>query len=264
MININFLKYFHDVAELKSVSKAAKLNFVTQAAISQGIAKLESELGIQLMLHKRNMISITKHGEFIFQNSKSIFMAIKNFEMTIQSFKPEDSQKIRIGTSQSLATIFLPKVLKKFKQKYPLVTIELKLGKTTEIKKMILEEKIDFGIVVQSLDLSEDLEMTILFDGNFRLFKSQITNQVYVTESRPEVEFFKNQSKISRSFYKYQQIESWSVIYQLCKSGLGMGLLPDFMLDDPMQYDPIYPYKIVAFSRFTAPSGIISDFFQCL
>lgn len=262
-MNINFLKYFHDVVELKSVSKASKLNFVSQAAISQGISKLESSLEVELMHHKKNAISITQHGEFIFQHSKPIFQSIQNFKMMIESYKPNDHQKIRIGTSQSLATIFFPKVLKIFKQKYPSVSIELKLGKTNDIKNLILEEKVDFGIVVGDLQHREGLDISILHKGHFRIYRGpKENNQVYVTESRPEVESFKNHSKANQVSYEYQQIESWSVIYQLCKNGLGMGLLPDFMLQKPLQFEPVFPYEIISLSKHTFNSELISDFYS--
>lgn len=58
-LNLNNLRYFYDAAEAEGISEAARRNFVTQSAVSQGIQKLEMALGISLITHQRNCFKLT-------------------------------------------------------------------------------------------------------------------------------------------------------------------------------------------------------------
>lgn len=57
--NSTFLRYFLSAAQFKSISKAAKENFVSQSAISQAINKLETALSKQLITHEQNRFQLT-------------------------------------------------------------------------------------------------------------------------------------------------------------------------------------------------------------
>ena len=85
--NIHFLKYFYSAGKHLSMSKAAAENFVTQSAISQGIHKLELELGIQLISSRKNKLELTSDGELLLdkcENIFSLFSTSKIFSMRRQ------------------------------------------------------------------------------------------------------------------------------------------------------------------------------------
>lgn len=60
--NLTFLRYFFSAGQAKSISKAAKDNFVSQSAISQAISKLELTLNKQLITHEKNHFQLTQDG----------------------------------------------------------------------------------------------------------------------------------------------------------------------------------------------------------
>lgn len=61
------LQYFIDVVQLRSITKAADKNNITQCAMSQQIKAIEKELDTLLLIRQRNQITPTDAG-YIFYN----------------------------------------------------------------------------------------------------------------------------------------------------------------------------------------------------
>lgn len=61
-MNFRKMRYFIDVVRLKSMTKAAKENNITQCAMSQQIKAIEEELDTLLLIRGRNEIVPTKAG----------------------------------------------------------------------------------------------------------------------------------------------------------------------------------------------------------
>ncbi|MCR5135377.1 MAG: LysR family transcriptional regulator [Clostridiales bacterium] len=65
-MTIQQLRYAVIVAELGSITKAAKALFITQPSLSTAIRELEKEVGIQIFSRKRSGVSVTVEGmEFL-------------------------------------------------------------------------------------------------------------------------------------------------------------------------------------------------------
>ena len=58
-------KYFVDVVDMKSFTKAGKKNYVTQTAISQQISKLENETGGKLISRESGSLEVTELGRIV-------------------------------------------------------------------------------------------------------------------------------------------------------------------------------------------------------
>ncbi len=63
-------KYFVDVVDMKSFTKAGKKNYVTQTAISQQISKLEKEAGGKLISREAGSLEVTELGRIVYDRSK--------------------------------------------------------------------------------------------------------------------------------------------------------------------------------------------------
>lgn len=68
-MNFTRLRYFCDVARLHSFSQAAEENYISQTAISQQIAKLETELDVILIDRKKLPIELTRIGQTVYKRA---------------------------------------------------------------------------------------------------------------------------------------------------------------------------------------------------
>lgn len=64
-MNIDYLFYFMDVAKTKSITRAAKLNFISPQGMSRAMNELEKELGCQLLVRFSNKLELSEAGEKI-------------------------------------------------------------------------------------------------------------------------------------------------------------------------------------------------------
>lgn len=61
-MNIEYLHYFLDVAKTNSITRAAKLNFISPQGMSRAMNELEKELGCQLLIRYPNKLGISPVG----------------------------------------------------------------------------------------------------------------------------------------------------------------------------------------------------------
>ncbi|HVW99361.1 MAG TPA: LysR family transcriptional regulator, partial [Candidatus Babeliaceae bacterium] len=168
-LNFVYLKYFFDSVRYESISDAAKVNFVSQSAVSQAIAKLEESLGFELISHKPNSFKLTEKGQQLFSSAREIFQAVQKAEDLLLK---EDCGTITIGCTHSFSLTLLPIFLKESKRLYPSLKIRFRLGHFHAIREWLKKQTIDFAILINNEDLSQfDLEE--IYEGEFRLYKAE-------------------------------------------------------------------------------------------
>lgn len=88
-------KYFVDVGDMKSFTKAGKKNYVTQTAISQQISKLENETGGKLISRESGSLEVTELGRIVYDRSKEMLHIYQQMEKEIEQMRRNGV--IRIG-----------------------------------------------------------------------------------------------------------------------------------------------------------------------
>ena len=126
-LNLVYLKYFYDAVLNESISRSAKLNHVSQSAVSQGISKLERSLGAVLISHQPNCFKVTERGKKLFTSAKDIFKAIQKTEDDISD---EEQETVTFGCTHSFGLTCLPKYIKLARKYLPNVHLNFRLVET--------------------------------------------------------------------------------------------------------------------------------------
>ncbi len=71
-MNLSHLKFVKATAEFKSFSKAAQFCHVTQPTLSNGVLKLEEELGEKIFVRTTRTVALTPFGEILLPTIASI------------------------------------------------------------------------------------------------------------------------------------------------------------------------------------------------
>jgi DNA-binding transcriptional LysR family regulator len=116
------LKYFIAVVEAGGFRKAAERIAVTQPAISASIAKLEAELGVQLLDRRHTQVVPTTEGMRLLEAGKDILH--KCFAVKAEFEALTDRRPLRIGMVRSLFSGRISRLLIAFRQAKPNVPIE--------------------------------------------------------------------------------------------------------------------------------------------
>lgn len=234
-INLANLKYFIDAVRHESISESAKLNHVSQSAVSQGIAKLGRYFGHSLLEHYPGRFRITAEGKRLFESTQEIFNVIARAECVLTG---DTIQTFTFACTYSYALAFLPKILTALQEYLPKVKLISKFGLPDEILDWLRKGKIDFAILVDNPDIVP-FEQVELFRGEYKLYTSALhakqTSLQFIVDSemRMETSFLQKAYRrhFDRPFPGYMEIRSWEVVAVLAEQGLGIGLLPDYIAD---------------------------------
>jgi DNA-binding transcriptional LysR family regulator len=254
--NITFLRYFSSAGQLKSISKAAKENFVSQSAISQAISKLEVALGKQLITHEKNRFRLTTDGEILLEKSKGIFTIFSEIEDAFNETNGVFKGKFSLACTHSFALSLLPPYLSNLSKICSEVEPVLRFGHTGTIVEWVKNGDVDFGIVLDNEDFTA-FHSHEIFSGEYRLYRAkktaeQVVNKFIISEERREVSLLKQYlDDYGIEMRACMEVSSWEVIASLTEQGLGIGFLPDYIVGKRalVPYDcpiPTIPYRILA------------------
>lgn len=251
--NMNIQKYmaFVKAVEYGSFTRAAQdLNY-TQSGISRMINDLESEWGILLFERGRGGITLTSDGLKLLPQLKRVCNEHEMLLMQIEELHDIQTGIIRIGTFSSVATHWLPNIIKIFRKDYPGIDFELLLGDYTEIENWIIEGRVDFGF----LRLPTKGEMETIFVEQDRLLVVTPEDHPLADCDKFPIKELSNspfmllekgaKAEISEIFAEHEitpkiHFTTWDdyAIMSMVENGLGISILPELILQR-------IPYQII-------------------
>ena len=153
------LKYLISVVDNKlNISKAAEFSNTSQPGISKQVKLLEDELGAYLFIRKGKKIeSLTPLGERVTTYARKILQDVENIKVIGNQISKVDEGVMTVAATSAQARYVLPEVIKTFKQDYPKIKLELKLGSSEQILEMVKNNEVDFAIATDLIDLTDEL-----------------------------------------------------------------------------------------------------------
>lgn len=141
--NINDLWAFLETARLGSLSAAGRHLDRTPAAVSTGLRRLESSLGVRLMERNSRSCRLTPEGTLFRDRVVSALDLLDEAARLAQAERKELAGEIRVTAPADFARQYLRRTLDDFQQRHPGVRIRLRV--TDELQDL-LSEPLDFAI----------------------------------------------------------------------------------------------------------------------
>lgn len=240
-MDMNIQKYlsFVKTVEYGSFTKATEILNYSQSGISRMIGDLEKDWKVVLLERGK----LTSDGLTLLPYARSLVAEYEKLQMQVDELNGLQSGLIRIGTFSSVATHWLPNIIKEFQKDYPHIDYELLLGDYAEIEEWVIEGRVDCGFLklptrpdFETIFLEEDKLLAVipedhpladcekfpiaaLCDGPFILLEKGENSEVSEIFRRcgltPKVHF-----------------TTWDdfSIMSMVESGLGVGILPQLIL----------------------------------
>ncbi len=146
-MQIESLKVFCDLAETESFTKAAKINGVTQSAVSQTITTLEQHYKALLIERSKKNFRLTTEGEQVYAYSKRILQSYDAIQSRMQELKGIISGTIRVATVYSIGLHELPGCIKQFLKECPEVNVHVEYRRPNQVYDDVLGNIVDLGLV---------------------------------------------------------------------------------------------------------------------
>ena len=146
-MQIENFKIFADLVETKSFSKAAKLNGITQSAVSQQARSMERNFKTLMIDRSQKQFNLTREGQRIYEAAKEVLHVYEKLHSELQEMKKVISGTIRISTIYSIGLHELPPYIKKFLHDFPSVNVRVEYRRSNLVYEDILHNSVDFGLV---------------------------------------------------------------------------------------------------------------------
>jgi DNA-binding transcriptional LysR family regulator len=147
-MHLETLKTFCDLCETGSLSRAARLNRVTQSAVSQQLRALEQRFGRRLVERAPRVAARpTEAGRELYGECKQLLERFFALEARLRERADVIAGTVRVATVYSVGLHILPGAIKSFLTAHPQVNVRLEYRRTDQVYAACLAGEIDLGIV---------------------------------------------------------------------------------------------------------------------
>lgn len=146
-MHIENFKIFSDLVESESFSRAAKLNGITQSAVSQQLRAMEKHFNILIVDRSQKQFRLTREGQKLYESAKEILYQYDELTSELQEMKKVVSGTIHIATVYSIGLHELPPYVKAFLADYPEVNIRIEYRRANMVYEDVLSNSIELGLV---------------------------------------------------------------------------------------------------------------------
>ncbi|WP_080871961.1 LysR family transcriptional regulator [Oceanobacillus timonensis] len=146
------LTYFKEVANQKSITKAAEQIHISQPALSKSIKSLEEELGTPLIIRTNKTIDLTDAGKTVLEYTQKINNLVDEMTLTVSDLTNLSAGELNIGLPPFIGSLFFPEVMKNFHRSYPNITLDITEYGGARVVKSVEEGEFELGVAVLPLD----------------------------------------------------------------------------------------------------------------
>ncbi|MFR5600706.1 MAG: LysR family transcriptional regulator, partial [Holdemania filiformis] len=136
-------KVFRAVVEQGSLTRAAQVLYMSQPAVSHVVTELEQQLGYTLLDRIGRHCAVNERGLQLYHKLVPILEAIEDLEQNTADF--EKQAPLRIGSSITIANMWLPSLVARFHDLYPKTPVRVQVDRAKEIVRKVLVNEVDLG-----------------------------------------------------------------------------------------------------------------------
>ncbi|HIR91822.1 MAG TPA: LysR family transcriptional regulator [Candidatus Egerieimonas intestinavium] len=251
MIMNRNLEIFIKVAECGSITRVAKMLYITQPAVSNAISKLETELNIKLFFRdKRNGLLLTHVGQKIYLLAKQMEDLDNRIAQTAYRENHFMEGRLRIAALTSLVSTILSKALKDYRKAFPGVTVEIREGSPNDIFRMVEEHTVDFAVSCSpfgkfdSITLRRDRMAAMLPEEAPDILEVDLTAPpALLIINKPAYETILDHVKQPFPVEQFLQVQTAETAINMVLDGNGIGILSEYTMDTLVAGHRKYPVK---------------------
>jgi LysR family nitrogen assimilation transcriptional regulator len=162
-MDIRQLRCFLATVEEGSLSAAALRLQLAQPSLSQQVAKLEEELGVQLLVRTPRGVTPTDSGQALANHARAILEALSLAEQDVRHFSGEPQGVVSVGLPSSLSMVLSVPLAETVRHDYPKISLRLVEAMSGDIRSWLGENAIDLGFLYDVQQL-RDLASRPLFE----------------------------------------------------------------------------------------------------
>lgn len=246
-MNLQQLNVLVEVADTRSLTRAAQRLGLTQSGASQAVAALEAELGVPVLVRERRGVALTAVGNTVVMHARDILSNLDAIRQAGEAARELPRQRLRLASFPTVFERLLPPILKQFRTLHPRIDVIALEAADEEVESWLEADAVDLGVVLNppagrcSALLGHD-QWVVLVPARHRLAVRQ-SGQVTLSElvKEPFVVATGGCVVHARSLARDAGLEladirvelrDWASAFALVREGVGITIVPELTLPE--------------------------------
>lgn len=141
------LRLIRDVAQFRSVSKAAQINEISQSAASQTLTDLERELGVSLFDRSTRPIAATAGGKIFLNFCREVLRKQEELQSELDVLRQKLNGVARIAAIYSVGLSEMSQIEARFRDRYPEAELAISYLRPERVWEAVERDEADLGLM---------------------------------------------------------------------------------------------------------------------
>ncbi|ASJ41125.1 LysR family transcriptional regulator [Vibrio vulnificus] len=238
VLDLNWLKTFITLAEVKHFGKTANELHMTQPNVSLHIKQLEQTTKAKLI--ERNPVQLTPAGRRLLKSAKLMLNELQICQSDLNAINELTQGTLSIAASDIVSRLLLIEPFQRFKNDYP--GIDLALFNTTfsQAVELVKSARADIGFVIAQKE-SQPLHFTPLTQIKWCAFGDDLLDKAWEVQDKPTLILLGHDTrtrelidaslpKLNLPRFRVMEVGSVEAQIDWAEAGFGTAIVPDFSL----------------------------------
>ncbi len=146
-MDLRGIRYFVQIAELGSITRAAQHLRVAQPALSRHIHALEEELGVPLLVRLPRGVRLTTAGRQFLDHCQRILRELSRAQDGLRSGSAAAQGRVILGVSPTTGPLLLPGVVERMRRQCPQISLKVVDGFSNQLYDWLQTGRADVAVL---------------------------------------------------------------------------------------------------------------------
>ncbi|ELY5142971.1 TPA: LysR family transcriptional regulator [Vibrio vulnificus] len=238
MLDLNWLKTFITLAEVKHFGKTANELHMTQPNVSLHIKQLEQTTKAKLI--ERNPVQLTPAGRRLLKSAKLMLNELQICQSDLNAINELTQGTLSIAASDIVSRLLLIEPFQRFKNDYPGIDLALFNTTSSQAVELVKSARADIGFVIAQKE-SQPLHFTPLTQIKWCAFGDDLLDTAWEAQDKPTLILLGHDTrtrelidaslpKLNLPRFRVMEVGSVEAQIDWAEAGFGTAIVPDFSL----------------------------------
>ncbi|QGZ65140.1 LysR substrate-binding domain-containing protein [Paraburkholderia acidisoli] len=161
-MDIRQLRYFVNIVDYGSLGKAAEKLFVAQPSLSQQIARLESDVGVPLLVRSSQGVKPTAAGQAMYRHARLVLHQMEQLRQEVREGVGAESGTVAVGFPTTMSSVLAMPLFERVRLRYPGIRLQFFESMSGYLNELLANGRLDIGILFRETNTAGISAMPVL------------------------------------------------------------------------------------------------------
>lgn len=252
-MNIREMEYFQIICREESISKAAKLLYLSPQGLSKIVHNMELELGSSLLIRTPTGIRPTESGQVLLDTARTLLPSYERMCQQIVNIENRNRGEVDLLSAYGILRLVTPECIAAFRKKYPDVGFTYREYPDRQVERLFLNKEGNVAFSIAPFDTElydvtelERFEIKLLVNRQHPLSKKSYASindlrgqKLYIESSEFKIYHMITERCKEAGFEPDIVFETsgFSLCHKMTAQNKGISVTVDFIFDDMRHKD---------------------------